>query len=232
MSNLISVFGKKVAIVTAHPDDESFVFAGLARGLVVEGAVVDLYCMTMGEQGRAYIEITEQGLKELRSSELEAAVQIIGMNLVYLGSFPDGSLYKKKQELSEKLRSLLIGYQSIIGFGSEGFTGHSDHVTMNEVAKVLADEMEIPYYCACLPHGENHDIIKSALLRKRHCDFYEDCEELDLPEITIKIDSEIKLKALKAHTSQFSGLDPYGLFDRSTADDFLNFEYYCKNANK
>ncbi|GAB2682323.1 hypothetical protein GCM10027271_49770 [Saccharopolyspora gloriosae] len=101
----------RVAVVSAHPDDESLGVGGLLQVLREQGTRLDLVVATDGEA--AYPALDERGRRELaatRRRELHAALEVHGIDespVCWLG-FPDSELAQHEDDLVEQLRGLLV----------------------------------------------------------------------------------------------------------------------------
>lgn len=142
---------KRILLVFAHPDDETF-----ATGITIakyhreENAAITLLCATRGQAGKAG-EPPICSLEELpavREQELRSAASILGINEVRLLDYKD-------KHLSEVPQSDLVSHivavireqkpQIVITFASHGISGHPDHQAISAatdaaVLSILADE--------------------------------------------------------------------------------------------
>lgn len=121
---------KKMLLVFAHPDDESFNCGGTIRKYVDAGWIVDLICFTRGGAGHygPYEETVD--LKAIRSRELEEAAQILGISSVVCFDYDDGKLFEiTPGQLEDKLYKILLQYEPdvVITFEPRGVTNHPDH---------------------------------------------------------------------------------------------------------
>ena len=83
--------GSRVAIITAHPDDETGC-SGTAGRLADQGHEVHLVVATDGDAGSPHAGYAVGELAQIRHDELEAAAQIIGIRAVHWLGFGDGTL--------------------------------------------------------------------------------------------------------------------------------------------
>lgn len=70
---------KRVAVITAHPDDESFGLGAVISTLVANGAQVSLTCLTRGE---ATTLGNHESIGRKRSDELECAAKALGVEMI------------------------------------------------------------------------------------------------------------------------------------------------------
>ncbi|HEX8100059.1 MAG TPA: PIG-L deacetylase family protein [Actinomycetota bacterium] len=129
----------RLAAVFAHPDDDTFGLAGtLALNPDCEYTVI---VATSGDAGMISEPTlaTKENLGEVREHEERNALAAVGKsdaNIHFL-RYPDMGLAEApRDELVAKVMDLLIeaGPEVVVTFGPEGVTGHSDHVTIGEVA--------------------------------------------------------------------------------------------------
>lgn len=83
--------GSRVAIFTAHPDDETGCSGTVAR-LADLGHEVHLVVATDGDAGSPHAGYAVGELARIRHEELEAAARIIGIQAVHWLGFGDGTL--------------------------------------------------------------------------------------------------------------------------------------------
>lgn len=121
--------------VWAHPDDETFLAAGIMASAVRNGQPVICVTATKGEAGsQNHEKWPPKTLGEVRTKELGRALGILGVPKHYLLDCPDGGCYKVSiKEAVKKIRSFIDRYQpdTILTFGPEGLTGHHDHATVS-----------------------------------------------------------------------------------------------------
>lgn len=121
--------------VWAHPDDESFSCAGLMAAAVANGQEVACVTATKGELG-----VQDENrwpavhLAEIRAKEMSSALQVLGITDHHWLGYHDGQCHKvDKQEAVNKIKELIRRYQpqTILTFGPDGITGHTDHQTVS-----------------------------------------------------------------------------------------------------
>ncbi len=125
-----------ILCVFAHPDDESFMAAGVACKYAEEGARVALVTATLGEEGGAGEPpvCTREELPAVREAELRSAVEILGIDSLDLLGYRDKQLAAAPHaEVREKLVTLLRRHrpQVVITFDPNGSNAHVDHVAIS-----------------------------------------------------------------------------------------------------
>lgn len=140
--------------VTAHPDDESFLFGGVLAVHADRGGVAGLLCLTDGQAGRTGGLVEPQDLGRARRAELREAVRILGIPRLYTPGLPDGGLDAVGEErgaaiVADVARELGAGV--LLTFGPEGASGHADHKACWRWTLAAADGRRV--YAATFPPG-------------------------------------------------------------------------------
>lgn len=141
--------GKKILVVTAHPDDETFGMGGTLAFYAQQGAEVNLVCATRGEAG----DVPEDMLKEhqsigaLREHELRCAAEILGIHEVLFldyrdsgmegsddNNHPDAFINAPVEKVAEKIMVLIrrIRPEVVITFDPVGGYFHPDHIAAHK----------------------------------------------------------------------------------------------------
>lgn len=130
---------RRILLLLAHPDDETFGPGASIARYSDEGADVYLATATRGEAGMVGDPpVTDrEHLGEVRAAELLCAAGILGIRKVVFLGFEDGKLAATPRErlvgkAVEQIR--WIRPHVLIGFGPEGVSRHPDHMTMSQVA--------------------------------------------------------------------------------------------------
>ncbi len=116
--------------VTAHPDDESFVFGGALALHARRGGRSVLLCLTDGQAGRTGGVTTSDRLGETRREELRRAARVLGIPELLTPGLMDGALDDFGDEAGTALVEEMakgVGAATILTFGPEGASGHADH---------------------------------------------------------------------------------------------------------
>jgi LmbE family N-acetylglucosaminyl deacetylase len=135
---------KRVLVIVAHPDDESFGMGAVLSTFIESGADVSVLCFTSGEAST--LHGVDGDLALVRAKELEEAALQLGISDVRLKDFPDGGLQSiALQTLLDEATSMASRTRpdGIVAFDSEGVTRHPDHVRATEVASRLSKELGI-----------------------------------------------------------------------------------------
>jgi N-acetylglucosamine malate deacetylase 2 len=203
-------------IIIAHPDDESFLFAGTTLKFQEEGKTVAVICATRGEKGadRLNRDLTPLQMAKIRTAELLGACNILHCECKKFFNHPDGALDKDNfDQLVTELTEEINSYQPkiILTFGSEGISGHRDHITIGRAA-IAASKQAHPQpaeiWLASIPASKAVDFNHHMNQRKiHHLHFIKDhlrgVSDEKLTRIDVSKYKDTKIEALKAHQSQY-----------------------------
>lgn len=137
MENQLPVW-RRVLVVVAHPDDESFGLGGVIGRLVDDGAEVHVLCLTAGEASTLG---AAPDLARTRALELEAAAELLGCRTTALLGHPDGGLRGREDELFADIERAIdaTAPDGLLVFAVEGgVTGHPDHEAASRAAIAVA----------------------------------------------------------------------------------------------
>ncbi|HUD20270.1 MAG TPA: PIG-L family deacetylase [Patescibacteria group bacterium] len=218
---------KKMLLVFAHPDDESYSAAGTVAKYVKAGWQVDLLCATRGEAGHSgpYEKAGDEHLGMIRQKELEAAATLLGISsLTFLG-YKDGKLAEEQpgeleDKIYEKLEELIP--DCIITYDTTGISNHPDHVKIcyattfafqkyalwvhNQLKnlKDFDEESEPKLYYACMPKTVAQYLLKKKIIPAESYGMpWRGTEDKFITTvISIKTLGGVKKKALLSHISQ------------------------------
>jgi LmbE family N-acetylglucosaminyl deacetylase len=121
--------------VFAHPDDETVCAGGTLAKYASTGAEARVISLTRGEAGRIRdaSAATRMTLGAVREKELDAAGHELGLIQARCLDYPDGGLSEIDSQILLRVASELlheIDPDVVITFGSDGFSGHPDHVAV------------------------------------------------------------------------------------------------------
>ena len=129
--------------VWAHPDDESYLMAGLMAEGAARGDRVVCVTATRGEAGsQDHDRWPPDRMAEIRERELNDSLAVLGVKEHHWLDYVDGTCDAvPHDEAVEKLAPIFEDVQpdNVLTFGPEGLTGHPDHMA---VSKWTADAFE------------------------------------------------------------------------------------------
>lgn len=135
------MFERRILVVLAHPDDESFPIGATLAKYAAQGARVILVCATRGQAGVPGMDMIAAG--RLRESELRCAAHALGLAEVRFLDYWDGMLYDADEEyMVARLKAIIdeIRPQVVITFGPDGISGHPDHVAISRFTTLAFDQ--------------------------------------------------------------------------------------------
>ena len=129
---------KRLLCVFAHPDDETLGAGSTLAKYAAAGVELYLVTATRGErgwQGDPSADPGPQALGEIRTAELLAAAQVLGMRDVQFLNYLDGNL--DQADPAEAIGRIVthirrIRPQVVMTFGPEGSYGHPDHIAISQ----------------------------------------------------------------------------------------------------
>lgn len=143
---------RRVLVVVAHPDDETFGLGAVAGRFADAGALVHVLCFTHGEASTLNHNAAE--LHQERAAELRRAADELGLAGVTLLGYPDGHLAEAPAaELSAHVTRLAgrLNADGLLAFDETGVTGHPDHQAATRAAQRAATTAGLPVLGWTLP---------------------------------------------------------------------------------
>jgi LmbE family N-acetylglucosaminyl deacetylase len=132
---------KRLMVIVAHPDDESFPIGGTIAKTVAEGGEVMLVTATRGEAGILGLSPKETG--RLRERELRAACKMLGVSDLRFLGYVDGTLDRVEAHAAiDQLIDLMRTFRPevVISFGPDGISGHPDHLAVHRWAAAAFEQ--------------------------------------------------------------------------------------------
>jgi LmbE family N-acetylglucosaminyl deacetylase len=120
--------------VWAHPDDETYLSAGVMAAARERGQRVVCVSATAGEHGTPDPEtFPPERLGRLRRWEAAAAMAVLGVDEHRFLDLPDGALSGLERRGSALIGRLIedVRPDTILTFGSDGITYHPDHIAVH-----------------------------------------------------------------------------------------------------
>jgi len=226
-------------IIVAHPDDESFLFAGTSLKFLEEGKNVAVVCATRGEKGDSRLPkpVTEKRLAKIRERELRSACRILGIKSVKFLEYEDGRLVHENFDKLVRVISKKIDQmrpEIIATFGKEGITGHNDHITIGKTAVAAAKKAKHKakkIWLVSNPASIIKIFNKFLTGRRVHRDHYNPRKLIGVPDerltrVNIRKYWKKKLQAIKAHKSQIKQPFKLANFPPEMRKRVLEYEYF------
>jgi len=200
--------GRRLALVLAHPDDETFGMGATVAHCAHEGVDVSLFCATDGDAGKSSVPVTSPAeLAMLRRNELISAAHLLGIREIVTKGHPDKGLSAlDPEQLVGDVVAFLRAMQPdvVITFGPEGApTGHPDHRAISRATTMAFFLAALPteYPDAGAPHRAARLYYATFAPPKPGAEL----QRLGLPP-TVRIDArawnERKREAFQAHVTQ------------------------------
>ena len=185
-----------MAVVIAHPDDESFGLGAVIDAFVRSGTTVSVLCFTQGEASTLGADADD--LASVRALELADAAGALGVVDVELLAFPDGGLAEVDEaELGARIVAHCDRHRpdGFLVFDPSGITGHPDHQAATAAALTTARQLGLPVLAWSLPSA-----VADALSEETGVQFFgRDVADLDLH---IPVSRECQRDAVSCHPSQ------------------------------
>lgn len=129
----------RLAVVLAHPDDESLGIGGVLARSAAEGVETYVVTATRGEAGRFFDNEnrpSDEEVGRVRERELRAAAAVLGVRDVAVLGYHDKQLdtadpVEATHRIVEQLRR--IRPHVVITFGPDGAYGHPDHIAISQL---------------------------------------------------------------------------------------------------
>ena len=202
--------------VWAHPDDETYLSAGLMARAVRGGSRVVCVTATRGEGGSMDEERwPPESMGEVRTAELERSLGIIGVTEHHWLDLPDIDMGTGlPEEGYARVRDLVADVRpdTVLTFGPDGMTGHEAHKTVSRWATHAVREAGTPgarvlYACVTPEWAEEFvpvwEPFNVFLPGTPHVVPREELEiHYELPPDVL----ETKVRAINAHVSQIAAI--------------------------
>ena len=121
--------------IWAHPDDETWLSAGLMARAVAAGSRVVCVTATRGELGTQDAERwPPDKLAAIRTAELAESFAVLGVTEHHWLDYPDGGCAAVDEDEAVGRLMHLIGEvqpDTVLTMGPDGMTGHPDHIAVS-----------------------------------------------------------------------------------------------------
>jgi LmbE family N-acetylglucosaminyl deacetylase len=192
----------RVLVISAHPDDVDFGCGGTLAKWAREGAEVIYTICTSGEKGTDDPNMTNLALARTREKEQRDAAGVIGAKEVIFLRKPDGELQYSLEFRGELVRvirqcrpDILFTHDPANRSFDNQYIFHADHRVVGELAfdAVYPAALNRNYYPGHLAEGLTpHAVSELYFFAAAQPDTW----------VNIEPTLELKIKALRCHTSQ------------------------------
>jgi len=202
--------------IWAHPDDEAYLSGGLMAIAGDQGARVVCVTATRGERGTADpVAWPPERLAAARTVEMSDCLDILGVQEHHWLDVPDGGCVDTDPAAAVDALGRIIDRvrpDSVLTFGTDGYTGHPDHQAVAGWAAAAVDECGHP----------GIRVLQAAFPRRRHARWAELNRQLGVfepgypvlvPDAALAVDLRLeravvirKVGALAAQHTQTAGL--------------------------
>jgi len=200
-------FPSKVLVIVAHPDDPEYYFAGTIAGWVQGGSLVRYIVSTSGQIGIRNRSLSKDDIAAIREREQIAAAEVIGVKQVVFLHHQDGLLENSLELRHQLVREIRYFRPEVVMINDpnilygDNFINHPDH----RVAATAGLDAVFPLAGMPLLFSElEEEGIRPHQARKLYIQTWQ------RPNTWINITKTIDLKiaAIKKHTSQMGEKDP------------------------
>jgi LmbE family N-acetylglucosaminyl deacetylase len=243
-------------VVNPHPDDEALGVGGLLASVVEAGGTAVVVTCTGGEMGISrHIEIESvDHMAAIRRQEMEAAAEILGAQLEWLGyrdsgmdgeeSNDDPSAFSQADlgDACDRLLALIRRYEPtvIVTQAENGLYGHPDHIMAHRVgvaAFEAAAELPDPpqkLYFTTLAHSKIRSMarmMKEAGIESPFSEMDVEAPPIGLPDdrVTLVLDVrrwlDVKERAVLAHYSQMGEREMWSQLPARAREEFSGTEH-------
>jgi LmbE family N-acetylglucosaminyl deacetylase len=212
--------GKRILIITAHPDDADIQAGGTIAGWADAGHLVHSAILTRGDKGHDEPRMTPAEVGALREAEQRAAAEILGVARLTFLDYADGELAWAGPKLAEDLTRLVRAERPDIVVTHDPFAGapgyrepqlHPDHRAAGSAAvdAVYVRASGPLFYPDQVAAGlAPHRVGEILLIMSDHIDHVVD----------VSATFERKVRAAHAHATQFAARPDFATFLRRWAE--------------
>jgi LmbE family N-acetylglucosaminyl deacetylase len=222
--------------VWAHPDDETYLSAGLMATAASRGTRVACATATRGEEGSWDQErYPPSEIGRIREAELAAALGVLGVIEHYWLEFRDGTCDAvSEDEGIDRVRAIIekVGPDTVLTFGPEGLTGHPDHSAVSRWTTKAFDMAAKPGASLCYATSRPEWAAEFVPILNGFTEVFAPGLPPTTPENELEIGfhltgdlADLKLRALKEQISQFEPFLQH--FGEDRVRDFIDTEDFA-----
>ncbi len=186
---------RALLLVFGHPDDETFGSGGTIALYAQAGVPITCVTLTLGEMGRNMgvpPHTTRESLRETRTRELRAALDVLGVgDLWMLGAWDKTSEFRDIEPMAAAVgRALEQSGATRVLTSHPVYGGHPDHCTAGRAALLAVSRVS----------AERRPTVQCGVGMRR------EGLGVELCSVDISGVADIKLEAIRAHRSQSEGM--------------------------
>ncbi len=209
---------RRAMFIFAHPDDIEFGTAGTAARWVQGGAEVAYVLLTSGDVGIADLTLTREAAAAIREEEQRAAAAVVGVQEVIFLREPDGTLVNTlevRRKLVREIRRFrpeaVVCGDPTVWFVNGTYINHPDHRAAASAA------LEAVFPAAGQPHVFQELEAEGLTAHKVRKVYVEGWGSGDT-WVNISDTIDLKIAALRCHTSQMREWDPEPMLRQWSAE--------------
>lgn len=209
---------RRAMFIFAHPDDIEFGTAGTAARWVQGGAEVAYVLLTSGDVGIADLTLTREAAAAIREEEQRAAAAVVGVQEVIFLREPDGALVNTldvRRKLVREIRrfrpEVVVCGDPTVWFVDSTYINHPDHRAAASAA------LEAVFPAAGQPHLFQELEAEGLTAHKVRKVYVEGWGGGDT-WVNISSTIDLKIAALRCHTSQMRDWDPEPMLRQWSAE--------------
>jgi LmbE family N-acetylglucosaminyl deacetylase len=191
-----------IACVSAHPDDIEILCAGTMVKYIQKGHKVTYIIATNGEVGSP--SLSKKEIAKIRNEEAKEGARIVGADLIWLG-YPDEFLFDQKETRIAFLNALRKARADVVFTHYQDYY-NCDHNTVSKITNDVGIHLTIKNIPTEHPPTQNNPYLY--FMDTINGIGFEPEEYVDITDVM-----EIKIKALKAHKSQYTWLKEFSHID-------------------
>ncbi|WP_158542983.1 PIG-L family deacetylase [Phytoactinopolyspora halophila] len=242
---MITLHGRTILVLHAHPDDEA-IFTGVTlRRLADRGARVVLVTATLGDLGEVRVPLdVDETLTGRRIAEVERAAELLGVSrLVLLGRrdsglpgaadnlHPDALVTADVQLMARRLAAIVEeeNAEAIVHDDASGIYGHPDHVAAHRIGTMTAELTGVTAYQATVDRDHLHDArphLVHAAARATALPYGVPSSEVELMLAATPSELRSKRAAIAAHASQIEADE----VSHEAFDVAYGYEWYVRSG--
>jgi len=221
--------------IWAHPDDETYLAAGIMAAARDNGQRVVCVTATCGEHGTDDPGTWPPArLGQVRRWEAAAAMAVLGVNEHEILGYEDGTLRRHDPAGRERIGRIIdrVRPDTILTFGPDGMTFHADHIAVHHWVRAAWEERGRPGRLLCATTTTEH-LAQWAETFEEWNMYMTDERPTGVPTAELAVHTRLtgpaldrKLTALRAMATQTAGLiallDPEVYADQVAEEWFVD----------